>query len=65
MKKRCKFCNKKIKSVLPIKCKCEEYYCGLHKIEHNCSFDYRKEHKERLKINNPQIIAEKINSKIY
>jgi len=63
MKKRCNLCNKKIKSVLPYKCKCDKYYCGLHKIpmEHNCNFDFFKEHKEKLKIQNPKIVAEKIN----
>ena len=65
MKIRCFTCNKKIKSVLPISCKCEEYFCGLHKMEHKCSFDYKKENKEKLKIDNPQVIPEKINNKIY
>lgn len=62
MKIRCFSCNKKIKSVLPISCKCEKYFCGLHKIpiDHKCDFDYKNEQKEKLKIDNPKIVPEKI-----
>jgi len=63
--KKCEICRKKIKSVLPTVCKCDKYFCGLHKGDHDCSFDYVKNHKERLKVNNPQIVPEKIKNKIY
>lgn len=61
-RKKCKKCNKKIKSLLPIACKCKEYFCGKHKIphDHDCSFDYINEKKEQLKIQNPKIIPEKL-----
>ena len=61
MKIRCFTCNKKIKSALPLSCKCEKYFCKLHKYpEHKCPFDYIKEHQEKLKLNNPKITPEKI-----
>ena len=65
MKKKCKLCKKKIKSVLPNSCKCGNYYCGIHKSEHNCEYDYMKDNQEKLKISNPKLIPEKINNKIY
>lgn len=51
MKPKCDSCNKKIKSILPIKCKCNKYYCKIHKIphDHNCSYNYLKENQEKLK----------------
>lgn len=61
-KKRCYTCRTKIKAILPIKCKCNNYYCNLHKDpwEHSCSFDYINEQKEKLKNQNQKIISQKI-----
>ena len=55
-------CKKKIKSVLPIQCKCGNFYCGKHRLscEHNCSFDYQTEYKEQLAIRNVRVIGEKL-----
>ena len=63
-KKRCLKCNKKIKSILPLQCKCKNYYCNMHKIasEHDCSFNYLKENQERLEKNNEKIISNKLES---
>ena len=62
-RKKCEICRSKIKSILPIPCKCSKYYCNLHKSswDHNCSFDYINEQKEKLKIQNQKIISNKIN----
>lgn len=61
MNKRCKKCNKKIKSVLPIMCKCENYYCNLHKMsfDHECSFDHVKEYQNILEKRNERVVADK------
>lgn len=52
---RCNKCNKKNKSLIPILCKCNIYYCSLCKYEHDCSYDYKTEYKEQLKKTNPKI----------
>ena len=59
MKKRCEKCRKKIKSVIPIICRCEKYFCGIHKLDHDCKFDYHTEHKEKIKIKNPKVVPSK------
>jgi len=23
-------------------CRCSDYYCSIHKLEHNCTFDYKE-----------------------
>ena len=65
-KKRCLKCNKKIKSVMIFPCKCENYYCNKHKIpqDHNCSFNFIKEHQEKLRKKNKKIIADKLEGMI-
>ena len=60
MKKRCEECKKKIKSIMVFACKCEKYYCNLHKVEHDCPFDYRKEQTEKLKKENPKVVNSKV-----
>ncbi len=58
---RCLICNKKIK-LTDIKCKCDIFYCSLHKYpeQHNCTYDYKKESRELIKKFNPKIIPNKI-----
>jgi hypothetical protein len=66
MKERCESCFKKIKTLLPFKCKCDKYFCNLHRYpEHLCNFNYKKENKEKLTIKNPKIIADKLKYNIY
>lgn len=57
MNKRCFKCKKKIKSILPISCKCDNYYCKNHKYtdEHDCTFDYKNEHKTKLVKDNKKV----------
>ena len=59
--KRCAVCRKKLKLIMPIACKCEKYYCHKHFFasDHNCTFDYIKEHQQVLALKNPKIIADK------
>ena len=51
--KRCqhKSCKKKLSLVeKTISCKCKKYFCRLHRFpeEHECSFDFRADDKEKL-----------------
>lgn len=61
----CKYnnCNKSI--LIPITCKCGATFCSKHiKYRqpqlHDCKYDYRKEFKDVLTKNNPQVINDKI-----
>lgn len=51
----CNICNKKLK-ILDIaisKCKCDNYFCTKHLFytEHNCSFNYHSDFKNKLTSN--------------
>ena len=50
MKLSCKICNKKYIDYLLHVCKCDLKMCSNCKNAHMklCSFDYQKEHKEKL-----------------
>ena len=63
MKKKCDYCKQKIKSVLPIPCKCKKYFCNKHKFseEHKCTYDYLTENREKLKKDNPKVSNNRIN----
>lgn len=65
-KKRCNKCNKKIKSSLPVQCKCEHFFCNLHRLpfDHDCNFDYINNYKQKLEKTNIKIIPEKIPNKL-
>jgi len=60
IKKKCNQCNKKIKSLFPYECKCHNYYCIIHKYEHNCTYDYKNEYEKILKINNIKVEGKKL-----
>ena len=53
---RCAICRKKI-NLTHILCKCNNYYCMKHRYadKHNCEFDYHKEHRDKIKLENPII----------
>ena len=57
----CIICKKKL-GLLGFICKCNNYYCSLHRHaeKHNCSFDYKKEFKEKFIKNNPVLETKKI-----
>lgn len=70
-KKQCCICSKKISSIdiLYLKCRCEQYFCSTH-IQpgiindngHDCLFDYKLKHQQKLQLDNPKIFAIKIES---
>ena len=43
-------------------CKCSKCFCIEHLLpeKHNCTFDFKKDGKEKIKQNNPRIINDKI-----
>lgn len=51
-KLKCNICKKKISIIEEImaKCKCNNYYCTLHRLpeNHNCEFDYIANNKSIL-----------------
>lgn len=60
-KPRCLVCNKKT-SLIPFTCRCDPkaHFCSLHRLDHNCTFDYKKEQQEKLVKENPLVVADKI-----
>ena len=58
---RCHFCNKKLK-MINFTCKCNHKFCINHHNphSHNCSFNNKKICQEKLKLNNPQTIHQKV-----
>jgi len=66
-KNRCSHpdCNKKL-PLIPFTCKCELQFCVNHRYAelHNCSFDYKSDGRKKLKMDNPQIIADKLKNRI-
>ena len=61
-KNRCINCNKKI-GLIPFSCKCGNVYCAKCRYpeQHNCTFDWVKDGKEKILKENPQIINSKLN----
>jgi len=58
---KCNVCNKKLK-ISAIKCKCNLYFCYLHRDEkiHKCTFNYLKNNQNLLEKNNPIVERKKI-----
>ena len=66
---RCDVCNKKVLTVSIAflgSCKCEKLHCLKHKFPeaHKCTYDYKSEEIEKLKINLPLIVADKVPNRI-
>ena len=60
VKQRCSICKKRIKSILPISCKCKKFFCNLHKYpNHDCNFDYVEQHQNNLKKYVIKVVPEK------
>ena len=57
---RCKICTKKISllDTVTCTCRCKEVFCPLHRLDHNCTFDYKKDYKDNNKL--VKITADKI-----
>ena len=56
----CSKCRKR--TIIIFNCKCEKDFCSRCKYpeDHNCTFDYKAAQRERLRINNPKVINNKI-----
>lgn len=60
-KLRCYYCNKKLKMIY-FTCKCNHNFCINHQNphSHNCEFNNKKLYQEKIKVNNPQTIYQKV-----
>ena len=56
----CSKCHKR--TIIVFNCKCGKIFCSRCKYpeDHDCTFDYKAAEKERLRINNPKVINNKI-----
>ncbi len=61
---RCKVCNKKISllETITATCRCKEVFCNMHRIDHMCAFDYKKDYKNNNKLTS--CVADKLSEKI-
>lgn len=62
MKTRCKECKIRLNPFTEFKCKCKNTYCSKHRLasDHNCTYDHKKEHIERLQKTYRRITPKKI-----
>ena len=60
-KLRCHFCKKKL-PLIHYDCKCGHKFCQKHlnPHSHNCNFDYKEMGQNKIRKENPKIVAEKI-----
>uniref|UniRef100_A0A4W3GEM6 AN1-type zinc finger protein 5-like n=1 Tax=Callorhinchus milii TaxID=7868 RepID=A0A4W3GEM6_CALMI len=60
-KNRCLTCRKKV-GLTGFDCRCGNLFCGLHRYsdKHNCPYDYKTEAAEKIRKENPIVVAEKI-----
>ena len=61
-KNRCWKCNKKI-GLMGFDCKCEYVFCSKHRHadDHNCDYDHKKDDIEKLRRENPLLVAQNLN----
>jgi hypothetical protein len=66
IKKRCYKCKKKIASFGAIVCKCNYEFCGKHRYadKHECTYNYKQYHRNKLIEMNPCIKMDKIKDRI-
>lgn len=60
---RCNKCNKKL-GIYGIKCKCGLVFCNIHRdpCDHDCNYDFKAENKNQLKVANPKVEQQKVDS---
>uniref|UniRef100_H3CI30 Zinc finger, AN1-type domain 5b n=1 Tax=Tetraodon nigroviridis TaxID=99883 RepID=H3CI30_TETNG len=60
-KNRCFMCRKKI-GLTGFGCRCGNLFCGIHRYsdKHNCPYDYKTEAADKIRKENPVVVAEKI-----
>jgi predicted nucleic acid binding AN1-type Zn finger protein len=60
---KCFVCKKNV-GLLGFQCKCDKdkHFCATHRYaeQHNCTFDYKKEQRDKITKENPIIDASKI-----
>lgn len=60
---KCTICNKRV-GITFFKCKCNDdsMFCAQHRYPetHNCTIDYKQIGQNKIKIDNPIIVADKI-----
>ena len=65
---RCKVvkCRKKIPSIYKdlYKCRCGNFYCKPHKLDHNCTYNYLEAQQKTLEKAMPIITPPKIDNEI-
>ncbi|XP_068191129.1 AN1-type zinc finger protein 5-like [Antennarius striatus] len=60
-KNRCFMCRKKV-GLTGFDCRCGNLFCGLHRYsdKHNCPYDYKAEAANKIRKENPVVVADKI-----
>ncbi|MBN3298670.1 ZFAN5 protein, partial [Amia calva] len=60
-KNRCHTCRKKV-GLTGFDCRCGNLFCAIHRYsdKHDCPYDYRTEAAEKIRKENPIVVAEKI-----
>ncbi|XP_011602767.2 AN1-type zinc finger protein 5-like isoform X1 [Takifugu rubripes] len=58
---RCFMCRKKV-GLTGFGCRCGNLFCGIHRYsdKHNCPYDYKTEAADKIRKENPVVVAEKI-----
>lgn len=54
-------CKRKL-SIVSLKCRCGNTYCTKHKFftDHNCTYDYKENHKNYIEKVNQKIVTDKL-----
>ncbi|KAM6975231.1 AN1-type zinc finger protein 5b [Tautogolabrus adspersus] len=60
-KNRCFLCRKKV-GLTGFDCRCGNIFCGIHRYsdKHNCPYDYKAEAADKIRKENPVVVADKI-----
>ncbi|XP_041666981.1 AN1-type zinc finger protein 5-like [Cheilinus undulatus] len=60
-KNRCFMCRKKV-GLTGFDCRCGNLFCGIHRYsdKHNCPYDYKTEAADKIRKENPVVVADKI-----
>uniref|UniRef100_A0A3Q3FU06 Zinc finger, AN1-type domain 5b n=1 Tax=Labrus bergylta TaxID=56723 RepID=A0A3Q3FU06_9LABR len=60
-KNRCFMCRKKV-GLTGFDCRCGNIFCGIHRYsdKHNCPYDYKAEAADKIRKENPVVVADKI-----
>lgn len=58
----CSLCNKTLKFHNTYTCRCEKEFCSKHRFfdQHNCTFDYKSNVKDKLKAVNQKVAPKKL-----